>query len=175
MLRIRSRRPQYWKLENLEDFDGERWVGRSVPDQFGPGPEADLDENAAAHPQWNGEARVTVRGLRGDLFAGAGTTLAVDAGPRREATPTFSPGTWEADQELAAGDSYRVSFHAPRPNPLELAAASSGSRGQQGDALDADAAAARAPAARRPASAAGPSPRSSSRWRRSRSTVPRWP
>ena len=27
-------------------------------------------------------------------------------------------------------------FHAPRPNPLELAAASSGSRGQQGDALE---------------------------------------
>ena len=134
MLRIRARRPQYWKLENLEDFDGERWVGRSAPDQFGPGPEADLDQNADEHPQWNEEARVTVRGLRGDRFAGAGTTLAVDAG-RREATPTFSPGTWEADQELAAGDSYRVSFHAPRPNPLELAAATSGFRGQQGDAL----------------------------------------
>ena len=28
-----------------------------------------------------------------------------------------------------------MSFHAPRPNPLELAAATSGSRGQQGDAL----------------------------------------
>ena len=89
---------------------------------------------AGEHPQWNGEARVIVRGLRGDLFAGAGTTLAVDAGAR-EATPTFSPGTWEADQDLAAGDSYRVSFHAARPNPLELAAATSGSRGQQGDAL----------------------------------------
>ena len=134
MLRIRSKRPQYWKLENLEDFDGRRWVGRSVPDQFGPGAEADLDEAAGEHPQWNGEARVVVRGLRGDRFAGAGTTLAVDAGVR-EATPTFSPGTWQADQDLAAGDSYRVSFHAPRPNPLELAAATSGSRGQQGDAL----------------------------------------
>ena len=26
MLRIRSARAQYWKLENLEDFDGERWA-----------------------------------------------------------------------------------------------------------------------------------------------------
>ena len=134
MLRIRSRRPQYWKLGNLEDFDGERWVERRVADQFGPDPEADLDRNSGAHPQWNDNARVTVRGLRSYLFAGAGTTLAVEAGSR-EATPTFSPGTWQADQELAAGDSYRVHFHAPRPNPLELAAASSGSRGQQADAL----------------------------------------
>ena len=135
MLRIRSARPQYWKLENLEDFDGERWVMRGVPDQFGPDPVADLDDNWLENPQWTGEARVTVRGLRGNAFAGAGTTLSVDAGPR-QATATFSPGTWEADKELAAGDSYRVRFHAPRPNPLELAAASSGSRGQQADALD---------------------------------------
>ena len=49
---------------------------------------------------------------------------------------TFSPGTWQADDELKAGDSYRVRFHAPRPNGLELSAASSGARGQQGDALD---------------------------------------
>jgi protein-glutamine gamma-glutamyltransferase len=134
MLRIRSARPQYWKLENLEDFDGERWTMRDTPDQFGPEPEADLDEDWAAHPEWTSTARVTVRGLKSDLYAGAGTTLAVDAGSRR-ALPTFSPGTWEADGDLKAGDSYRVSFHAPRPNPLELAAATSGSRGQQADAL----------------------------------------
>ena len=50
MLRIRSRRPQYWKLENLEDFDGERWVGRTVPDQFGPGADADLDAERGRAP-----------------------------------------------------------------------------------------------------------------------------
>ena len=135
MLRIRSTRPQYWKLENLEDFDGERWVERGVPDVFGPEPEADLDENWGENPQWAGEARVTVRGLRGDAIAGAGTTTSVDAGEQR-ALPTFSPGTWRANRELSAGDSYRVRFYAPRPNPLELAAATSGSRGQQGDALE---------------------------------------
>ncbi len=82
-----------------------------------------------------GAARVTVRGLRGDALAGAGTTTSVDAGERR-AIPTFSPGTWRADRELAAGDSYQVRFYAPRPNPLQLAAASSGARGQQSDALE---------------------------------------
>ena len=135
MLRIKSARPQYWKLENLEDFDGQRWVTRGVPDPFGPEPEADLEQSWTARPQWTGTARVTVRGLRGDQFAGAGTTVTVDAGAR-QAIPTFSPGTWQADKELVAGDSYRVQFHAPRPNGLELSVASSGSRGQQGDALN---------------------------------------
>jgi hypothetical protein len=135
MLRIKSARPQYWKLENLEDFDGQRWVMRGVPDPYGPDPEADLERSWSAAPQWTSTARVTVRGLRGDAYAGAGTTLSVDAGPRRAFT-TFSPGTWQADQELKAGDSYRVRFHAPRPNGLELSAATSGSLGQQGDALE---------------------------------------
>ncbi len=135
MLRIRASRPQYWKLENLEDFDGERWVERGVPDVFGPEPEADLDEKYRDNPQWGGVARVTVRGLRGDALAGAGTITSVDAGEQR-AIPTFSPGTWRAERELSAGDSYQVRFFAPRPNPLELAAATSGARGQQGDALE---------------------------------------
>ena len=74
-------------------------------------------------------ARPARRRLRG-----AGTTLSVDGGDR-EAIETFSPGTWQADKELKRGDSYRIRFHAPRPNALELSAASSGSRGQQGDAL----------------------------------------
>ena len=134
MLRIKTTKPQYWKLENLEDFDGQRWVMRGVPDPYGPAPEADLEQSWSASPQWTGTATVTVRGLRGDAYAGAGTTLSVDGGDR-EAIETFSPGTWQADKELKAGDSYRIRFHAPRPNALELSAASSGSRGQQGDAL----------------------------------------
>jgi protein-glutamine gamma-glutamyltransferase len=134
MLRIRSRTPQYWKLENLDDFDGEHWVMRGVPDEAGSSPEADLDQDWSSHPQWSGEARVTVRGLRGAQLAGAGTTLAVDAGSHH-ALPTFSPGTWQSDEELKAGDSYSVRFHAPRPSAIELAASSSGTRGQQADAL----------------------------------------
>ena len=134
MLRIKTNRAQYWKLENLEDFDGQRWVQRGVPDPFGPEVTADLDQSWRSQGQWTGRAQITVRGLRGDRFAGAGTTLRVDAAPR-QATPTFSPGTWQADRELKAGDSYEIEFHAPRPNPLELAAATSSAGGQQSDAL----------------------------------------
>jgi hypothetical protein len=133
MLRIRSGRPQYWKLENLDEFDGEHWVMRGDPAAAGPDPDADLDENWTSHPQWTGEARVTVRGLRAAQLAGAGTTLAVDAGSHR-ALGTFSPGTFVADDELKAGDSYTVRFHAPRPSPIELAASSSGTHGEQSGA-----------------------------------------
>jgi hypothetical protein len=135
MLRIKTKKPEYWKLENLEDFDGQRWLMRGVPDPYGPEPEADLEQGWSASPQWTDTATVTVRGLRGDAYAGAGTTLSVDGGDR-QAIPTFSPGTWQADKELKAGDSYRIRFHAPRPNSLELSAASSGLRGQQADALE---------------------------------------
>ena len=120
MLRIKTPKPQYWKLENLEDFDGQRWVMRGVPDPYGPGPEADLEQNWSASPQWTRHgAPSRCAALKGDAYAGAGTTLSVDGGDR-EAIETFSPGTWQADKELKAGDSYRIRFHAPRPNALEL-------------------------------------------------------
>ena len=135
MLRIKTTKPQYWKLENLEDFDGQRWVMRGVPDPYGPGPEADLEQSWSASPQWTGTATVTVRGLKGDAYAGAGTTLAVDGGDREADRRPSRPAPGRRTRSSRRGDSYRIQFHAPRPNALELSAASSGSRGQQGDAL----------------------------------------
>ena len=57
MLRIKTDKPQYWKLENLEDFDGQRWVMRGVPDAYGPGPEADLDQSWSARAAVDRHAR----------------------------------------------------------------------------------------------------------------------
>jgi transglutaminase-like putative cysteine protease len=135
LLRIKSDEPQYWKLANLEDFDGRRWAVRGEPDPLGPSPDADLDAAWQSREEWTGEARITVRGLRGSELAGAGTTLAVDAG-RTETAITFSPGTFKAATELTAGDSYTVRFHAPKPQPSQLATATSGADGQQSDALE---------------------------------------
>ena len=171
MLRIRAPRPQYWKLENLEDFDGERWVGRGVPDQFGPGPEADLDENCGRAPAVERRgarhrprpARRPVRGRRHDA---RGRRRA-----RGEATPTFSPGTWQADHELAAGDSYRVPSTRrgrTRSSSPPRRAARAASRATRSTCC----CRCSSPSCPRPASAAGPSPRSSSSRRRSRSTRP---
>ena len=135
LLRIKSDEPQYWKLENLEDFDGQRWETRGDPDPFGPTPDADLDSAWQFHDEWTDEARITVRGLRSSELAGAGTTLSVDTG-RKEAVITFSPGTWKTTTELVAGDSYTARFHAPKPEPSRLMTATSGADGQQSDALE---------------------------------------
>src|SRR4051794_26662529 len=77
MLRIRSAAPQYWKLENLDEFDGDHWVMRGTPTAAGSDPEADLDEDWALHPRWAGGARGTVRGVRGAAPARAGPTPSV--------------------------------------------------------------------------------------------------
>ena len=135
LLRIKSDRPHYWKLENLEYFDGTRWETRATPDSIGDAPEADLDPGWQLHEEWSGQARITVRGLRGTDLAGAGTTLAVDAG-RNETMSTLSPGTWRSVRELVAGDSYKIRFHAPWPEPRQLETATSGADGQQSDSLE---------------------------------------
>ena len=135
LLRIKSDEPQYWKLENLEYFDGTRWETRATPDTVGDEPEADLDPSWRSHEEWSGQARITVRGLRGTGLAGAGTTLSVDAG-RNQTMRTLSPGTWRSGRELVAGDSYEVRFHAPRPEPGQLRTATSGAAGEQSDSLE---------------------------------------
>ena len=135
MLRIKSARPQYWKLENLEDFDGQRWVTRGVPDPFGPEPEADLEQSWTASPQWTGSARITVRGparrpvrRRGHHLRGRRRR----AGARSRRSP---PARGRPTRSSSRATRIAIQFHAPRPNGLELSAASSGARGQQGDAL----------------------------------------
>jgi transglutaminase-like putative cysteine protease len=135
MLRIKSDQPHYWKLENLEYFDGTRWETRATPDSVGDAPVADLDPDWQAHHEWSGTARITVRGLRGTDLVGAGTTLEVDAG-RNETMSTLSPGTWRAVRDFAPGDSYEIRFHAPGPKPRQLETATSGATGEQSDSLE---------------------------------------
>jgi hypothetical protein len=134
LLRIESDKPHYWKLENLDDFDGERWKPRTFPNAIDPTPDADLDPRWESHGEWSDRARITVRGLRTTDLVGAGTTLAVEA-RMVEVSSTLSPGTWQADRELAAGDSYEVGFHDPRPQLGQIVKATSGADGQQPGSL----------------------------------------
>ncbi len=130
LLRIKTSEPHYWKVENLEDFDGRRWATRGVPAAAGPEPEADLDPGWHSRPGWIGQARITVRGLRSSDFVGAGTTLAVKAGGLH-AFSGFSPGTWQAERELHAGDSYDIRFYTPKPIASQVGSATSGANGEQ--------------------------------------------
>ena len=145
---------------------------RGVPDPYGPGPRP--TSSRAGAPARSGPARPRHRARP----AGRRLRRRRHDALRRRRRPrgeTFSPGTWQADKELKAGDSYRIRFHAPRPNALELSAASSGSRGQQGDALQITLPLLSPSCPTRTTRARGRSPRSSSSCGRSTSSARRSP
>ena len=128
VLRVDARRPSYWKVENLDEFDGAVWrtSGISSLDQEA---EDDLAEDYLQRPQWTEELRVTVRRLEGEEVVTAGTALRVEdsSRPVREGE---APGSYVASDGFASGDSYTVTAHVPRPSPDQLAEATTGREGR---------------------------------------------
>ena len=64
VLRVDARRPSYWKVENLDEFDGAVWR-TSGSRRCGDDAEDDLAEDYLQRPQWTEKLRVTVRRLEG--------------------------------------------------------------------------------------------------------------
>jgi transglutaminase-like putative cysteine protease len=116
VLRIRAAHASYWKAENLDGFDGLRWLHvRAAADEEAPAA-------YAARPDWTQNVRVTVRSLNSDQFIGAGRTLLIrDA--RAAPLAAGSPGTYDADTPLRRGDSYVARVYTPRPTARDLASA----------------------------------------------------
>jgi hypothetical protein len=113
VLRVHAPRPDYWKAENLDLFDGTRWVqGLGTPT---PGP------TAAALARWTQTLSVTIRGMRTSDVVAAGFATTPQHVPGG-IVGGQSPGTWTAGAELGPGDSYTVSSYSPRPSQAELAA-----------------------------------------------------
>ncbi len=116
VLRIKAAHAAYWKAENLDGFDGLRWLHvRGAADEEAP---------AAfySHPEWTQDVRITVRALRSEQFIGAGNTLLIrDA--RAAPVAAGSPGTYDAGTPLRSGDSYVARVYTPRPTARELASA----------------------------------------------------
>ncbi len=125
VFRVDSRRPSYWKIADLDHFDGETWVDTGT-DEPGEAPaEFDLARSWEARPAWRQTSRVTLRRIETYDVIGAGTTLSVeDTG--RPVTPSAEPGQWRSDTRLRGGDSYTVKSYVPRPTPVQLAQSSSG-------------------------------------------------
>ena len=69
LLRVRAQRPAYWKAENLDAFDGRRWVQIGTRDV-----EPGVPENAEAIQQGTQEISVTIRNLSSRTFITAGYT-----------------------------------------------------------------------------------------------------
>jgi hypothetical protein len=124
VLRVATTRPSYWKMRNLDDFDGERWLDAG-PRLGGGDPELALAHDWQVQAGWRENLRVTLRRMRTRDLLGAGTTLAVDD-TARIVEPAGDPGMWRSQSELRGGDSYTVRAFVPRPSPEQLADSGAG-------------------------------------------------
>jgi hypothetical protein len=116
ILRIKAAHAAYWKAENLDGFDGLRWLHvRAAADEEPPAA-------LYSHPDWTQDVRVAVRSLSSDQFIGAGSTQVI-RNARAAPIAAGSPGTYNADTPLRQGDSYVARVYTPRPTARELASA----------------------------------------------------
>jgi hypothetical protein len=132
VLSVKAAHSDFWKTENLDNFDGQGWVQanpsvNSLVDTPPPTP----TPSAAALATWTQSLKVTIGTMYTTQIVASGSAQrpedvpgGVVAGP--------SPGTWVANQQLGPGDAYTVKVYSPTPSPAELASAGSSSS----DALD---------------------------------------
>ena len=113
LLRVRAKRPAYWKATNLDDFDGARWVrDRSSTNLDGCDVSLYLNEDTDQYLQ---RIRVTVRNLRTQTFVTAGVACQVSS-PRLSSLP-LGDGTYASmSRELRRGDAYGALVYTPNPN-----------------------------------------------------------
>jgi hypothetical protein len=122
MLRIHARRSAYWKAENIDEFDGRRWVAAALLAAARRPLSDELPPDFATRRRWRDRIEVTVRGLQGRDAVAAGTTLGV-ARPPSAAVATASPGTFAFEDVLERGDSYEADVYVARPSPAALSQA----------------------------------------------------
>ena len=120
VLTVKAAHPEFWKTENLDDFDGTRWVeAQQSLTSVGVGPPAAPPPSLTAAATWTQTLRVTIGTMyTGDVVA-SGTAQAPQDIPGGVTVGT-SPGTWVANQELGPGDAYVVRVYAPDPTASEL-------------------------------------------------------
>jgi protein-glutamine gamma-glutamyltransferase len=119
VLEVQATRPEYWKAENLDVFNGSAWVAGSISGY--PDPVNTI--RAANLRRWTQTLTVTIRGMAigqvvaaGDADAPTGVPVPLAAGA--------SPGTWTTVVgTLGPGDSYIVKVYVPQPTAAQLEAA----------------------------------------------------
>lgn len=117
VLDVHATRPDYWKTEDLDLFDGRAWVAWTVaPGSTLPAPDQ------AARSRWTQTLKVTVRGMTTADVIAAGFASPPSDVPGA-VLHGVSPGTWTAGAQLGPGDSYFVRVYTPHPSPEQLAAA----------------------------------------------------
>jgi transglutaminase-like putative cysteine protease len=110
MIRVKAKRPAYWKAENLDEFDGVYWrhaqLRRDPLDSGTP-------DNLRSIRTWTQTIEVNVRNLRSAQLIAGGYASAVDAPtlPTRDQ----DDGTFLAARPLRRGDAYKATIYSPQP------------------------------------------------------------
>ena len=114
---VQAQRPDYWKAENLDSFDGRGWVSGQVSggDQL-----AGVERSAIR--RWTQTIHVTIRAMKTNNIIAAGFSGQPSKLPST-AEQGESPGTWTSSTQLGPGDSYAAEVYDPHPAAAQLASA----------------------------------------------------
>ena len=123
MLRVKARQAAYWKAQNLDVFDGQRWL--QSPGGTREAVEVELPSDPAVRRRFTQPIEVSVRNLRSRTFVTAGIPVDAPDMPNRAAIPNGPPGIWVSSRTLRRGDTYKVDVYTPKPTERELRAAGS--------------------------------------------------
>ncbi len=122
VMRARSDKPHYWKVENLERFDGLGWADAGPVSSRDAALETEIREDWRDRPAWRDRIEVTVRRMRTRDVPAPGAIMEI-ASSTRPLQPAREAGRWTSATELRRGDSYRAVVYTPKPTPGELRAA----------------------------------------------------
>ena len=123
---MKSDRPQYWKAETLDGFDGFRWIRTNDLNDTLYGTQVAYTEPRIEgkwdygeyNLDWDKRIRVTVRSLSTPFVIGAGVILRVD-GVTRAAMDDGTTRLIGSDR-LEKGDTYSVRAYAPNPTRKQM-------------------------------------------------------
>jgi protein-glutamine gamma-glutamyltransferase len=130
VLTVRAKTGEYWKAENLDDFNGTAWVqgppallpsstsGQLIPTQL----PLSAPSQAALH-KYSERIRVTIQGMRTSDLIGAGQSTILT---RIKGGWHWLPGTGtiQANRQLGPGVTYDARVYAPSPSDAQLRTAS---------------------------------------------------
>jgi transglutaminase-like putative cysteine protease len=118
VLTIRARTGDYWKAQDLDQFNGRAWVlGEPVTD-----PVALPQPTVASLQRWTQRVAVSITGMRTLNVIGAGFSSLL-TGLDGITVPGSDPGTLAVRRQLGPGTSYTVSSYSPQPSAAQLRAA----------------------------------------------------
>jgi transglutaminase-like putative cysteine protease len=115
---IQAAHPDYWKVENLDEFNGHGWAAAvNQPDVAW---QAGVSRRSLT--RWTQTLQVTLRLIDTSKVIAAGSAYRPTQ-LEQGVEPGYDPGTWQSADRMGPGDSYRVRVYAPHPSTAQLRAA----------------------------------------------------